>query len=266
MEDGTPTPSRPGTDVLLADLGRDVCGGEERAGLFVGVCVSGDTVHAGSVADGGDAAGGAETDRARGIVCGDAVGVFHVRGIRISDDRVAVHDGVEFGICDGVERGAGAAAAGSVLGKAADAVDLWRGVCGAGGIVLFDRAGGGIAVPESRGCADVCGGDFLWRAHHSGRGVYAGQVGVGAERDTGGGMRVDGVGADGCGSGDSLAAGAFCVAMGIAGGDCGVRGVSDGGGVYGAALGAAIYFGEPCGDLVCAGAGVCGDYVVCDLA
>ena len=68
--------------------------------------------------------------------------------------------------------------------------------------------------------------------------------------------------ADGSRRGNSLAGGAVCVAVGLAAGDWDLRGVCHGGGVHSAIVGAAVYVAGACGDLVCAGAGVCGDYVV----
>src|SRR5208283_4874180 len=201
--------------------------GEERAGSCVGVRVSGGAVHAGGGVDGDVPAEGA----------GAAGPPGNLRG----------------------------AAAGDFLGAAADEVDV-RGIAGgaggAGGAVFSDGAGGGHALPESRGCADVCGGRVVRGAHYSGGGVHAGTFGAGAELDSSGGLRGDGVGGDGSGSGDPLAGGAVCVAVGTAGGDRDLRGICDGGGVHGAVVGAAVYVAGSCGDFVCAGAGDCGDYVV----
>jgi len=184
----------------------------------------------------------------------------------LSDGGIAVYDGEQFGIRDGVERGAGAAAAGGVLGTEADELDLCGGVCVVDWIVFSDGAGGGIAVSESRGCADVCGIGILRGTHYFGWGIYGGAFGFGAERDSGGGVRVDGVAAGGGGVFDWLAAGAVCVELGADGGDCDMRSVCDGGGVHGAVVGAAIYDFGACGDFICAGAGVRGDYVVCVAA
>src|SRR5208283_4042355 len=129
--------------VLFVDLGRDVCGGEERAGSCVGVRVSGGAVHAG-------------------------------------------------GGVDGDVPAEGAGAAGDFLGAAADEVDV-RGIAGgaggAGGAVFSDGAGGGHALPESRGCADVCGGGVVRGAHYSGGGIHEGTFGAGAELDSSGGVR-----------------------------------------------------------------------------
>jgi len=252
---------------VLVDLGRHVCGGQGCAGSRFGFCVFGGAVYFGGGVDGFVAAAGVAEDRAGGGFCGNAVGVFYVWRVCVSDDWVAVHDGDEFWICYGRERGAGAGAAGGVLGTKADGMDVCGGWSGAGGAVFFDGASDGVAGFELWGCADGCGRGIVCGAHYFGGRLHPGTFGIGAEFDPSGGMCGDGVVDDRDDRGDPLASGAICVdGLAFAAGGAGVRGVCDGGGVYGAVVGAAAYDGEPCGDFVCVGAGVCGDYFVSGAA